>query len=100
MTDFVRRLVSGDKARFKDGELDVELGTSQRSSPSLNARSEVVDIEIRLHSINISFRFGVYHGQSDSYGVPSNWSRRSLSEQTRRCEEVLGTSPWQELLGV
>ncbi|KAK7683205.1 hypothetical protein QCA50_013878 [Cerrena zonata] len=25
MTDFVRRLVSGDKARFKDGELDVEL---------------------------------------------------------------------------
>ena len=60
MTDFVRRLVSGDKARFKDGELDVELGTSQCSSPSLNAYSEVIDIEIRLHSINISFRFGVH----------------------------------------
>lgn len=28
MTDFVRRLVSGNKARFKDGDLDVELGTS------------------------------------------------------------------------
>jgi len=25
MTDFIRRLVSGDKARFKDGELDVDL---------------------------------------------------------------------------
>lgn len=27
MGDFVRRLVSGDKARYKDEELDVELGT-------------------------------------------------------------------------
>ena len=26
MTDFVRRLVSGDKARFKDEKLDLELG--------------------------------------------------------------------------
>ena len=28
MTDFVRRLVSGDKARFKDEKLDLELGES------------------------------------------------------------------------
>lgn len=27
MADYVRRLVSGDKARYKDGELDLELGT-------------------------------------------------------------------------
>jgi hypothetical protein len=27
MTDYIRRLVSGDKARFKDGRLDLELGT-------------------------------------------------------------------------
>ena len=26
MTDFVRRLVSGNKARFRDEELDLELG--------------------------------------------------------------------------
>jgi hypothetical protein len=26
MTDFVRRLVSGPKARFKDGALNLELG--------------------------------------------------------------------------
>lgn len=28
MTDFVRRLVSGNKARYKDEELDLELGAS------------------------------------------------------------------------
>jgi hypothetical protein len=26
MADYIRRLVSGDKARFKDGELNLELG--------------------------------------------------------------------------
>ena len=26
MADYIRRLVSGDKARFKDGKLNVELG--------------------------------------------------------------------------
>ena len=26
MTDYVRRLVSGNKARFKDGKLNLELG--------------------------------------------------------------------------
>lgn len=29
MTDYVRRLVSGNKARFYDSELDVELGASR-----------------------------------------------------------------------
>jgi hypothetical protein len=32
MTDFVRRLVSGDKARFKDEKLDLELGEPRTSS--------------------------------------------------------------------
>lgn len=32
MTDFVRRLVSGDKARFKDEKLDLELGEHHTDS--------------------------------------------------------------------
>jgi hypothetical protein len=28
MTDYIRRIVSGNKARFKDGKLNLELGTS------------------------------------------------------------------------
>jgi len=34
MTDFVRRLVSGDRARFKDEKLDLELGEPYTNSPS------------------------------------------------------------------
>ena len=33
MTDFVRRLVSGDKARFKDEKLDLELGEPHTDLP-------------------------------------------------------------------
>jgi hypothetical protein len=29
MADYVRRLVSGNKARFKDGQLNLELGPTQ-----------------------------------------------------------------------
>lgn len=49
MADFVRRLVSGNKARFKDGELDLELGT-----PELYQKS-------RTRHLTTAGRPGIYH---------------------------------------
>lgn len=34
MTDYIRRIVSGNKARFKDGQLNLELGANDSHSSS------------------------------------------------------------------
>ena len=39
MTDFVRRIVSGNKSRYRDEELDLELGASILCARSTTYRS-------------------------------------------------------------
>ena len=57
MTDFVRRLVSGDKARFKDEKLDLELGeprTKFTTSPKRNLSLNLDETSMALASSKIS----------------------------------------------
>jgi phosphatidylinositol-3,4,5-trisphosphate 3-phosphatase/dual-specificity protein phosphatase PTEN len=44
MTDFVRRLVSGNKARFKDEKLDLELGEPRIEHTSSTQRDSTLDL--------------------------------------------------------
>jgi hypothetical protein len=65
MTEFVRRLVSGNKARFRDGDLNLELGAW-----TLVCRWLAVLI--------VGDRPRLYHGPGNRNGIPRNRRGRTL----------------------
>lgn len=83
MTDYIRRLVSGKKARFKDDELKLELGKCS-SLYNLCCQSS-------LHLfLRIGCRPGVCNRPNHHYGVSGKRLRRLLQEQEGGCEEIPG----------
>jgi hypothetical protein len=66
MTDFIRRLVSGNKARFKDSELGLELGKC------------LWLCLVQFLDISDGRRPCIRDRQNHNYGLSSNWIRRLL----------------------
>lgn len=69
MANHIRRLVSGDKVRFKDGELNLELG-KQVFLLSTPAR--------RLKTVPNLDRLGIPHRSNHYHGLPCCRDGRSL----------------------
>jgi len=90
MAEYIRRIVSGNKARFRDSKLHLELGHWQFP----------VKDDLKHFSPGIESRSSIHYRPSHHHGLPSRRDRRLVSQSKGGREKIPGASPRQELLGV